>query len=266
MRPANMCTRLARSTTALIATVVALVGCGTSRSSMTSGSDSATRGAATTAFASSQEPRSPLPSFVIRQTTESGIAVKVEGRLGPPLPASESDVDKAMLRRCPYHLEHALIVRLDMTASIESGQAGDVQLNLGTEPIEHELLVITPTSGCRHGGVNAATAAFGELSSRSTGHTTAWIVLPQVVAPAYPHPSSAELSKEGWVMFDPAVNVDGSEEQYNTSSEGADRWEGPAAVRCSQGEQVPRHIAVVLMPTVLSATNDDKYSETCEGN
>jgi hypothetical protein len=65
-------------------------------------------------------------------------------------------------------------------------------------------------------------------------------------------------------MFDPAVKVNGSEEQYNTTSEDADRLEGPSAVRCSPGEQIPRHIAVVPMPTVLSATNDKSYSETCE--
>jgi hypothetical protein len=151
-----------------------------------------------------------------------------------------------------------------MAATIESGQPGDVQLDLGNAPIEHELLVVTPTSGCRHGSVNPATTDFGELSSQSSGHASAWIVLPKVAAPAYPHPSSAELSKEGWVMFDPAVKVNGSEEQYNTSSEDADRLEGPSAVRCSPGEQIPRHIAVVPMPKVLSTANDTSYSETCE--
>ena len=65
-------------------------------------------------------------------------------------------------------------------------------------------------------------------------------------------------------MVDPAVKVNGSEEQYNSSSEDADRLEGPSAVRCSPGEQIPRHIAVVTMPNVLSAANDKSYSETCE--
>jgi hypothetical protein len=265
VRPTGTHASLARSTVAAIITVVAVAGCGSSRSNVTTASNAATQAtAATSTTTSSQAPASGSPNFVIRQTTESGVAVKVEGRLGPPLAASESDVDQATLRRCPYHLGNALVVRLDMTASIESGQPGDVQLDLGNAPIEHELLVITPSSGCRHGGVNAATANFGELSAQSAGHATAWIVLPQVAAPAYPHPSSTELSKEGWVMFDPAIKVNGSEEQYNTSSEDADRLEGPSAVRCSPGEQIPRHIAVVTMPNVLSATTDKNYAETCE--
>lgn len=265
MRPTDTHTSLARSTVAAIITVVAVAGCGSSRSNVTTASNAATQATtATSTTTSSQAPASGSPNFVIRQTTESGVAVKVEGRLGPPLAASESDVDQATLRRCPYHLGNALVVRLDMTASIESGQPGDVQLDLGNAPIEHELLVITRSSGCRHGGVNAATANFGELSAQPAGHATAWIVLPRVAAPAYPHPSSTELSKEGWVMFDPAIKVNGSEEQYNTSSEDADRLEGPSAVRCSPGEQIPRHIAVVTMPNVLSATTDKNYAETCE--
>ena len=48
------------------------------------------------------------------------------------------------------------------------------------------------------------------------------------------------------------------------SSEDADRLEGASAVRCSPGEQIPRHIAVVMMPAVLSKTNDINYAETCE--
>ena len=268
MRPTNTRTSLAHFTVTAIATVAAVAavtGCGSARSSTTTPNGAATQApAATSTTVSSQAPATASPNFVIRQTTESGVAVKVEGRFGPPLPASGSDVDQVTLRRCPYHLGNALVVRLDMAASIESGQPGDVQVDLGNAPIEHELLVITPTSGCRHGGVNAATANFGELSPQSRGHATAWIILPQVAAPAYPHPSSTELSKEGWVMFDPAVKVNGSEEQYNSSSEDADRLEGPSAVRCSQGEQIPRHIAVVPMPTVLSATNDKNYPETCE--
>jgi hypothetical protein len=265
MRPINAHTSPARSTVAVIATVVAVAGCGSSRSSATTASDGSTHAAAATT-ASSQAQASGSPNFVIRQTTESGVTVKVEGRLGPPLPPSESDVDQATLRQCPYHLGNALVVRLDMVAAIESGQAGDVEVSdLGDEAKEeHELLVITPTSRCRHGGVNAATADFGHLTPQALGRATAWIVLPQVAAPAYPHPSSAELSKEGWVMLDPVVKVNGSEEQYNSSSEDADRMEGPSAVRCSPGEQIPRHIAVVTMPNVLSATNDQNYSKTCE--
>jgi len=266
MRPTNTHTSPARSTVAVIAAVVAVAGCGSSHSSVTTPSDAATHAAAAkSTTASSQAPASASPNFVIRQTTESGVAVKVEGRLGPPLPVSESDVDQAALRRCPYHLGNALVVRLDMVAAIESGQAGDVQVDgLGNEAKEErELLVITPTSGCSHGGINAATADFGDLTPQALGRATAWIVLPQVAAPGYPHPSSAELSKEGWVIIDPAVKVNGSEEQYNSSSEDADRLEGSSAVRCSPGEQIPRHIAVVAMPNVLSATNDKNYSETC---
>jgi hypothetical protein len=265
VRPTDTRTSLACSAVAAIVTVVAVAGCGSSRSNVTTASNAATQAtAATLTSTSSRASAGGSPSFVIRQTTESGVAVKVEGRLGPPLAASEADVNPATLRRCPYHLGKALVVRLDMTASIESGQPGDVQLDLGNAPIEHEMLVITSASGCRHGGVNAATANFGELSAQSAGHAIAWIVLPQVAAPAYPHPSSTELSKEGWVMFDPAIKVNGSEEQYNTSSEDADRLEGPSAIRCSPGEQIPRHIAVVTMPSVLSATTDKNYAETCE--
>lgn len=70
------------------------------------------------------------PSFVVQGTTQDGDKVKVEGRFGSPLRPSESDVDQTALSSCPPPANdgRAMVVRLDLTATLESSLSGKVDV------------------------------------------------------------------------------------------------------------------------------------------
>jgi len=117
-----------------------LAGCGSSGSS-SSPSDlatiptsvrTATQSDPATTPTTSSTPVDTAPtgaaSFVVQGSTQEGDKVKVEGRFGLPVPSSQSDVDQTALSECtaPAPDGRELVVRLDLTTTLESSLAGEV--------------------------------------------------------------------------------------------------------------------------------------------
>lgn len=254
---------------------VGLPGCG-SGASTTSTTSSLFGAAATTdptestsppetSSTSAAEPNTEGPaSFVVRATTQEGDRVKVEGWFGPPLPASKSDVDQSALSECPPPAPdgRAIVVRLDLTTTLESSIAG--QINLETSYVHGQLanFVMGYSQGpqCKLGEPNTTSASLGTLQPGQATNFTMWIVLPDAITPDNPHPSEKSLAKQGWFIepVQPTVNGSGYNQDQHSSVT------GPRVVRCENTEQGIKHIAVIGgTPHTLTEQNTKDYSYSC---
>ncbi len=218
--------RMGRPTVAGLAALSALLlaGCGSSGSSSSSGSFTAptasvstpTQSDPTTAPTTSSttaEPPAGTPSFVVQGTTQEGDKVKVEGALGSPLRPSESDVDQTALSECtpPAPDGRELVVRLDLTTTLESSLAGEVTLS--TSPIVGPLVSFVmgfkEGARCEGGEPKNAEANFGSMRPGQSVSFTMWVVLPDAITPADPHPSEHALAADLWLMGVPTPLVNG---------------------------------------------------------
>jgi hypothetical protein len=205
---------------------------------------------ATTASTSAAEPNtSGPPSFVVHATTQEGDMVTVDGWFGSALPASESDVDQSALSECPPPAPdgRAIVVRLDLTTTLESSIAGQVSLETsyapetsGTHELPNFVMGYSQGAQCVRGEPGATSIDLGTLQPGQSSGFTMWIVLPDAVTPNNPHPTEKTLGADHWLMAIPAPSVNSS----GSAQDQASRVSGPRVVHCPTGEP-PKYIAVV---------------------
>jgi hypothetical protein len=261
--------RMRRQTVAGLAALSALLlaGCGSSGSSSSprdlatipASVRTATQSDPTTTPTTSSTTADTAPtgasSFVVQGSTGDGDKVKVEGRFGSPLPPSESDVDQTALSECtpPAPDGRELVVRLDLSVTLESSLAGEV--TVATTPIVGPLVSFVmgfrEGARCEGGEPQNVEANFGTMQPGQSVSFTMWVVLPDAITPADPHPSEHALAARGWLMGVPTPLVNGK--GIGTPS----RLSGPRVVRCrgnGDGVNEPgnEYIAVVGdMPTTM---------------
>ena len=167
----------------------------------------------TTSSTTADTPPAGAPSFVVQGTTQEGDKVKVEGSFGSPLRPSESDVDQTALSECtpPAPDGRELVVRLDLTTTLESSLAGEVTLS--TSPIVGPLVSFVmgfkEGARCEGGEPKNAEANFGSVQPGQSVSFTMWVVLPDAITPADPHPSEHALAAGLWLMGVPTPLVNG---------------------------------------------------------
>jgi hypothetical protein len=205
-----------------------MIGCGSTSSSTSA--ESQTEPPSTTTTTQTVDKAAPdpnqKPAFSYTNHSEHGDVVHSVGRFGPLLPASQSDVEQAVLKNCQDAGDgRELIRRLDITETITSGLAADVQVgefavdfNLFMEDAHvHDLLdyVMRSSQGetCyRDTGEENAGGMFdlGSLQPHQPKTFSMWVVLPDAITPKDPEPSAATLSHEGWFVGTPLILVDGA--------------------------------------------------------
>jgi hypothetical protein len=154
------------------------------------------------------------PAFSLEGETEHGDKLKLEGRFGPVLAASASDVDQTVLSECPNYDERELVVRLDLTTTLESGLSGTVAI-AGFIPqigdVYHLVdLVYDYTEGpsCVLDNVeNESVIDLGTLQPHEPHDFTMWVVLLDAITPRHPHPSVNTLSHQHWIIGEPSAAV-----------------------------------------------------------
>jgi hypothetical protein len=163
------------------------------------------------------------PAFVRDEHTAHGDTIHLEGRLGPLLPPSESDVNQAVLQSCPQTDGRELVRRVDFTFAITSGLAGEVRLTPpfvsvneeeGAEEIHNLNFVVADPEGttCRKGLGEAAgfVIDFGVMQPNERRTLSVWAVLIDAITPADPNPSRAKLKAQEWLMTYPQIAVAGT--------------------------------------------------------
>ena len=169
-------------------------------------------------------------SFVLQGTTQEGDKVKVEGRFGSPLRPSESDVDQTALSECPPPAPdgRALVVRLDLTTTLESSLAGEVEVDASpiAGPMVSFVMGFKEGARCEGGQPQNVVVNFGSMKPGQSVNFTMWVVLPDAITPADPHPSEHALTAQPWLMGVPLPLVNGK--GIGTPS----KLSGPRVVRC----------------------------------
>ena len=250
MTTSNPRCRITQHRAAALAALCALTvaGCGSSGSSSSVGSfttppaslSTQTESEPTTTPTTSSTTADTTPagaaSFVVHGTTQAGDKVKVEGRFGLPLRPSESDVDQTALSECtpPAPDGRELVVRLDLTTTLESSLAGEVTLS--TTPIVGPLVSFVmgfkEGARCEGGQPQNAEANFGTMQPGQSVNFTMWVVLPDAITPADPHPSEHALAARGWLMGVPEPSVNGKGTATGIGIKPTTVLSGSRAVRC----------------------------------
>jgi hypothetical protein len=223
---------------------VLLAGCGSSGSSTSSftapsvpvstptQSDPTTT--ATTSSTTSDTASTSAASFVVHGTTQEGDKVKVEGRFGSPLHPSESDVNQTALSECPPPAPdgRALVARLDLTTTLESSLAGEVKLETNSiigGPLVNFVMGFKEGARCESGQPQNVVVNFGSIQPGQSVNFTMWVVLPDAITPADPHPSEKALAARLWIMGVPEPSVNGKGTGIETKP---NKVSGPRVVRC----------------------------------
>lgn len=218
---------------------VLLVGCGSSGSSTSSSittpvpvsaATHPTTTPPTTSSTTADSSPSGASSFVVQGTTSDGDKVKVEGSFGLPLPPNESDVDQTALGECtpPAPDGRELVVRLDLTTTLESSLAGEVTLSTSpvVGPLVSFVMGFKEGARCEGGEPKNAEANFGSVQPGQSVSFTMWVVLPDAITPNDPHPSEKALAAHLWLMGIPFPSVNGK--GIGTPN----KLSGPRVVRC----------------------------------
>lgn len=187
----------------------------------------------TTTTASASGP----PSFVLHTTTEQGDRVKMEGWFGPAQTQQESDVEASALSGCPPPANdgRAMVVNLETAITLESSLSGSVGFSTGNVPLSNMgqqfmAFVMGYSSGptCVHGEPSATTIELHTMQPGETRHFTIWVVLPDAITPADPHPSEQALAHGRWLMMVPDPMVNGSYAAHGQQPSVS----GPRVVHC----------------------------------
>lgn len=160
------------------------------------------------------------PSFVVKGTTQEGDQVTLEGRLGRALPASESDVDQTALSSCPAPANdgRAMVVRLDLTATLESSLSGKVNVVpviLREKTVRHQpinfVMGYNQGASCAQEAETDGTTGpdLGTVQPHQSARFTMWVVLTDAITPADPHPSEKTLGNQDWLIAIPLPWVNG---------------------------------------------------------
>lgn len=264
-----------------------LTGCGSASTTRTiavtvpappvpTSTTSATSPAATTTTTSAEDKAAPSsngpPDFILNERTQSGDKLKLEGRFGPLLPASGSDVDQNALGGCSGVDGRELITRLDLTATIESSLSAHVTLaNLSPSAVTPRVdFVIDNAEGatCSSGDASSEEAAeeaanpnLGTLQPHEPHHFTMWVVLPDAITPDDPHPSTATLAHEQWLIRLLGARIDNSP----TGVPSAQVATGRRIVTCpaEAGVYQEAYIALVSGTPQTINTSDPKNELLC---
>lgn len=160
--------------------------------------------------------------------------MKVEGRFGSPLHPSESDVNQTALSECPPPAPdgRALVARLDLTTTLESSLAGEVKLETNSiigGPLVNFVMGFKEGARCESGQPQNVVVNFGSIQPGQSVNFTMWVVLPDAITPADPHPSEKALAARLWIMGVPEPSVNGKGTGIETKP---NKVSGPRVVRC----------------------------------
>jgi hypothetical protein len=126
---------------------------------------------------------------------------------------SESDVDQTALSECtpPAPDGRELVVRLDLSVTLESSLAGEVTLSTSpvVGPLVSFVMGFKEGARCEGGEPKNAEANFGSVQPGQTVSFTMWVVLPDAITPADPNPSAHALAADLWLMGVPMPLVNG---------------------------------------------------------
>ena len=264
MTTSNARCGITRERAASLAALCALLlaGCGSSGSSLSSGNSTAASASVstptrsdpateqTTSSTTTDTAPAGAPSFVVHGTTKEGDKVKIEGRFGSPLRPSQSDVDQTALGECPPPTPdgRALVARLDLTTTLESSLAAEVELEVTyiAGSVVNFVMGFREGARCQSGQPGSTTVNFGSMQPGQSVNFTMWVVLPDAITPADPHPSEHALAAHPWIMGvpEPAINGTGTGIGTNPNT-----VSGPRFVMCHNGDNVTEpgneYIAVV---------------------
>ena len=199
---------------------------------------------------------SSASDFTANATTQEGDRVKVEGRFGSPLPTSQSDVDQSALAGCPPPAPdgRAVVVRLDLTTTLESNLAGEVGLDTGFVYARPVNFVMGNSQGaaCEYGEPTNTKVSLGTLQPHQSANFTMWLVLPDAITPNDPQPSEQTLAAEHWLIAIPQPTVNGSGSSQNQR----DSITGPRIIRCESESGGGKYLAVIAgTPSVVAQQN-----------
>jgi hypothetical protein len=207
---------------------------------------------------------SSAADFAVNATTQQGDRVKVEGRFGSPLPSSQSDVDQSALAGCPPPAPdgRAVVVRLDLTTTLESNLAGEVGLDTGfvyARPINF-VMGYSQGATCVYGEPTNTKVSLGTLQPHQSADFTMWLVLPDAITPDDPHPSAKTLAAARWLIAIPQPKVNGSGFNQNQH----DTVTGSRVVRCESETGGGQYLAVIAgTPSVLTEQNATDSAASC---
>lgn len=252
--------------------VLLLTGCGSSSAGTNAalGANQAEASATSTTTSTASTSTAP-PSFVVKATTQAGDRVRLDGRFGPAQTAQESDVEASALSGCPEPANNgrAMIVRLDLTATLESSLSGRVgfatgDVSGGSTTQQLMAFVMGDSSGatCLRGEPSTTTGELGTMQPRETRTFTLWLVLPEAITPSDPHPSERTLGSKRWLMLVPQPTVNGSGYAQDQQS----KVSGPRVVQCSSDGSRAQYIAVVGdTPTTMKGESSVMGEGPCPG-
>jgi hypothetical protein len=249
--------------------VVLLAGCGSSgqqAASVAPASDqtTATTTSATTPTEASTSAADPSssgpPSFVVHTTTKEGDRVKVEGRFGPALPANQSNVEEAVLGGCtpPANTGRAIVVQLDLTATLESSLSG--QLDLETEAIPGGsmsfVMGYSQGASCVSGEPGVARAELGTLQPHQSASFTMWAVLADAITSNDPHPTERTLGAQELLMGLPLPVINGWSGQSSAR--------GRRVVKCHPNDSASEPVGAEYI-AVVGDTPQTLVQQECVG-
>jgi len=213
----------------------------------------ATNTQATSAEASSS---GGAPAFTVHATSSAGDRVRIEGRLGPVIPATELPFPEEEADRCVVEdLPRDSAVQLSLTATVESGSTATVETtNIGSDPFAPDTILVTElvntTNEC---GIRPG-VAFGELAPHEPDAVSTWLILMATTTPRHPHPSMRYLA-ERWRLTLPV------ETKIN------DTWakatiSGPRVEFCGGTNNEPSFISVTAAPPSHIPSDSGGSTET----
>jgi hypothetical protein len=215
-----------------------LAGCGTSAHGNTPSpaapASSAPAPAPTPTSAALESNAGGPPSFTTKSATSAGDQIRVEGWFGPAKRASESDVSQSALSECPQPAGdgRAVVVRLDLSTTIESGLSGEVKIETAATAGNVADFVLAYSEGpkCVFGQQGQAAATLGTLQPHQPHSFTMWAVLPDAITPSDPQPSEHALAQQGWYIAAFSSSINGTPTTENESSTGS------RVVQCNSGD------------------------------
>lgn len=162
-------------------------------------------------------PARRAPNFSLTGRTEHGDWLKIEGWFSRPVGPGASDLSTSTLASCPETDGRELVSHLELSVTIESGLSGSVIVGGFVPPAgssEQSMDFAATTSEgptcVADTGESEFAIPVGTLEPHESRTVDLWIVLLNAITPTDPHPSSAALAKQGWIVGLPIASVDGA--------------------------------------------------------
>lgn len=122
---------------------------------------------------------------MVDATTQDGDRVKIAGWFGPPLPASQSDVDHTAFSECPPPATNgrAMVARLDLATTLESSLPGEVELNTGRAVAGTDYVLDFGESAECKSEVEDTGVKLGTLQPHQSTDFAMWVVFVNAITP-----------------------------------------------------------------------------------